>query len=486
MQQGKLLIDGNWIDGDSPIISINPATEEPIGRVGSANEGIIEDAVNAAIKAHNKWDELSLWERAKYLKNMAQIILENADSIKELITKEMGRPIVESEIEVNETVDMINFFAEEGKAYLDGRTLPINSSLFPDKFSFIERDSVGVIAIIKPWNYPLELPIWAIAPALLAGNTIVFKPSEYTSLVGLEIGKIAKQAKLPDGVLNIIFGDREIGENLVKSDVDMISFTGSIETGKNIMRNSSEKLHKLSLELGGSDPLIVYPSADLEEAINGAVWGRYTNCGQVCVSAKRIILFEEIADEFLIKFKQKTSKLKIGNGLNRDVDIGPLVSDKQRKKLMDMVKEATDKGAKLLLGGKIPLNQKKGYFFEPTILSDVNEKMRVMNEETFGPVASIIIVKNEEQAINISNSNRFGLGASIWTTDLDTVFRARKKIKSGMIWVNDINVAYPNCPWGGIKNSGIGKDLGKEGILEYTLTKHINIDYGKKISRDWW
>lgn len=482
----KMLINGKWIEGNTTFESIDPATEDVIGISYSANEGIVREAVDAANEAYGDWSKSSLWQRASFLKKMAGIIRERAGDLKRLITLEMGKPQFESEIETYETADMIDFFAEEGKAYLTGETLPINSSVFPNKFSFTIEESVGVVGIIKPWNYPLELPFWSIAPALLAGNTIIFKPSEYTPLIGIEIGKIAHAAELPPGVLNVIPGDGVVGEQLVKSDVDMIAFTGSVETGKKIMKNSSEKLHKLSLELGGSDPFIVCCSADIEEAANGALWGRFANCGQVCVSAKRIILLEEIGERFIDLFLNKVLALKIGNGLNPQTDLGPLVSEKQRQKVISQVKDALDKGAELKCGGKIPSGFNKGFFYEPTVLLNLNEEMRVLNEEVFGPVAPLLTAKDMNNAIELANSTTFGLGASVWTTDMDEMWTTIRKINAGMIWINEINVAYPNCPWGGVKQSGFRKELAKEGVLEYTNLKHVNVDYSKNETRDWW
>ena len=481
-----MYINGKWVDSRSTLISVNPATEEVIGEAYCADEELVQEAVASARKAQEEWSSLSAWERSKYLKRMADQLIKNADEIKELITTEMGRPIFESEIEVYETADMINFFAEEGKAFLSGETYPINNSMFPDKMSFSVREPLGVVGVIKPWNYPLELPMWAIAPALLTGNTVVFKPSELTPLVGTKIAELAEEAGFPPGVFNLIHGDGSVGEKLVLSDVDMIAFTGSVETGKKIMKNSSVKLHKLSLELGGSDPFLVLPSADLEEAVNGAVWGRFTNCGQVCVSAKRIILVKDIANEFINKFKEKVSKLNIGNGLSPETDIGPIVSEEQRKLLIDQLNDTLKQGAKLELGGRIPPNHTKGFFFEPTILTNITPNMRTWKEEVFGPIASIMIVDSVDDAIKVANDSQFGLGASVWSNDLEEVFYTVNKLKCGIIWVNEINVAYANHPWGGVKYSGISKELGREGILEYTNLKHINIDYGKEKTREWW
>lgn len=486
MESVKMFINGKWVESGQIIESINPATEEILGQACCADAGIVASAVEAARQALGFWRELSLWERAKYLRRIADAILDNEDYLKKLITQEMGRPLAESEIEVYETADMVNFFAEEGKAFLAGETLPINSAIFPNKFSFTVREPVGVVGIIKPWNYPLELPMWSIAPALLAGNTVVFKPSELTPLVGAAIGRIAEEVELPPGVLNVVFGAGDVGELLTNSGVDMIAFTGSVDTGKHIMRNSSYHLHKLSLELGGSDPFIVLPSADLEEAVNAAVWGRFTNCGQVCVSAKRIIVLKEIAKPFTEAFVEKTLQLRVGNGLDPETDVGPLVSNEQRSMLMEQIEDAVGKGAIIKCGGKIPSAFEKGFFYEPTILTDVKPGMKVLCEEVFGPAASILVVETIDEAARLANDSHFGLGASVWTTDLDAAFYLMHKLKSGMVWINEINVAYPTCPWGGIGNSGFGKELGREGVLEYTNVKHINIDFGKAKTREWW
>ena len=254
---------------------------------------------------------------------------------------EMGRPLFESNIEVRKTLEMVKYFANEGKTYLEGEAIPIN----PDTFSITRYEPVGVVGVIKPWNYPLLLPFWAIAPALLAGNTVVFKPSDLTPFVGIEIGKICQDAGVPDGVINVVTGDGSTGECLVSSDINMVSFTGSSQTGKHIMKNSAEKLHRISLELGGSDAFIVFKDADIEEAINGAVWGRFMNCGQVCVSPKRIFVEDDIADSFIEGFVNKAKDLVIGNGLDPGTDIGPMVSAEQREKLELQVEDAVRKGA---------------------------------------------------------------------------------------------------------------------------------------------
>lgn len=483
---GRLLIDGKWVECNKKLESLNPATGEIIGTVCLGGEKEVNAAVKVARQAYESWKNTNIWSRAELLKKIADEIIRRTDELKELITTEMGRPLPESDIEVIETSDMINYFANEGKTYLEGESIPINPDIFPNKFSYTIYEPIGVIGIIKPWNYPLELPFWSLAPALLAGNTIVFKPSELTPFVGIEIGKICQDAGIPDGVVNIITGDKNTGKHLVNSDVDMISFTGSVEAGKDIMKNSADKLHKISLELGGSDPFIVFSDADFDEAINGALWGRFTNCGQVCVAAKRIFVEETIFEKFVTNYVERVKQLNVGNGLEKTTDVGPLVSEKQRERIKMQIEEAVQKGARIECGGKFHQGLQQGYFFEPTVITNINENMKVMCEEVFGPVAVIKPFKDEGEAIKLANNSYFGLGASVWTTNLDTAFRVTKQLESGMVWINEINVAYAQCPWGGIKNSGTGRELSKYGIREYANIKHVNIDYGNENTRPWW
>lgn len=486
MREARNLVAGEWRASDIEFVTVNPATGESIGMAYAASKNEVQSAVSAARSAVTDFQKLSLQDRASALRKMAEAIVASADDLKELITLEMGRPIAESEIEVYETADMLNYFAEEGKAFLSGEAPPVNSSLFPGKLSLTRREALGVVGIIKPWNYPLELPFWSIGAALLAGNSVVLKPSELTPLVGAEIGRIVLEADLPSGTLNIIQGNGKTGECLVDSDIDMISFTGSVETGKRVMEVASRRVTKVSLELGGSDPFLVLDDATLEEAVNGAVWGRFTNCGQVCVSAKRIIVVDDIADLFIDELVKKVKALRIGDGSDPNTDIGPLVSQSQRDRVMSQVEDAVAKGAKILAGGKIPNGHEAGFFYEPTVMVNVTSNMRVLKEEVFGPVAVIQRAHDFEEAIQRANQSDFGLGASVWTTSVSKAFQAAERIRSGTVWINEINVAYPSCPWGGTSMSGFGKELGKEGIFEYTSLKHINVDYSASRTRDWW
>ncbi len=482
MLEGKLLIGGKWIPCESKFESLNPATGEVFGRVCLAGKKEVTEAVKAARLAFPDWKKTDLSERARIFTRIGDEILKRKQELRTLITMEMGRPMLESEIEVLLTHEMVKYFANEGKIYLEGDAIPINQ----DEISFTRFEPVGVVGIIKAWNFPLLLPFWAIAPALIAGNTAVLKPSDLTPFVGIEVGKICQDAGIPDGVINVVTGDGSTGECLVRSDIDMVSFTGSAETGKNIMKNSAEKLHRTSLELGGSDAFIVFKDADIDEVINGAVWGRFMNCGQVCVSPKRIFVEDDIADSFIEGFVNKTKSLVVGNSLDPDTDIGPMVSMKQREKLELQVEDAVKRGAVIECGGKIPQALRDGYYYEPTVLTGVTPEMKVMNEEVFGPVAVISVFGNLEEAIALANGTIYGLGASVWTKSLETAMRMSSQLECGMVWINEICTLHPQCPWGGIKHSGMGKDLSRYGIREFVSIKHVNINFGTEKIRPWW
>ncbi|HEY9247470.1 MAG TPA: aldehyde dehydrogenase family protein [Candidatus Methanoperedens sp.] len=482
MLEGKLLIGGKWVSCDNKFESLNPATGEVLGMAGLAGKSEISEAVEAARSAFLNWKKTRINERAGVVIRIVDEILKRSQELKTLITMEMGRPLFESDIEVRKTSEMIKYFANEGIKYLEGEAIPISQ----DKFSFTRFEPVGVVGIIKPWNYPLLLPFWAIAPAILAGNTVVLKPSDLTPFVGIEIGKICQDAGVPDGVVNIATGNAGTGEILVSSDIDMVSFTGSARTGKDIMRNSAEKLHRVSLESGGSDAFIVFKDADIEGALNCALWGRFMNCGQVCVSPKRIFVEDAIAESFIKGFVKRAKNLIIGNGLDPGTDIGPMVSMEQRDKLQLQVEDAVRKGAIIECGGKIPSSLQEGYYYEPAVLTGVTSEMKVMTEEVFGPVAVISVFHNMAEAVALANSTVYGLGASAWTKRLDTAMYMASQLECGMVWINETCMLYPQCPWGGIKHSGMGKDLSRYGIREFASIKHVNINIGTEETRPWW
>jgi len=465
------------------IQSINPATEEVIGEVEVSEKKDVSKAVKSARKAFKNWKSVDISEKSELIKNIAKLMKERKKELSELITKEMGKPIFESEGEIDETVGEIEWFANESKKYIEDDILDLG---LPETNAKIVFEAIGVAGVITPWNYPINNPMWKIIPALITGNTIVFKPSELSSLCGKEIENLIKDAGIPAGVFNIIYGDEAVGKHLVNSNVDMISLTGSSETGKFVASKAGKKLKRTVLELGGSDPFIVLEDAIFEQVVNGAVYGRLVNCGQVCTSAKRIFVAEKIFDEFVNQFVEKTKKLKVGNGLEPDTDIGPIISKEQLEKVENQVKDAADKGAKILCGGKRPESLSKGYFYLPTVLINVNNKMKVLKEEVFGPVAPIVKFKNIKEAIKLANKTKYGLGASIWTSDVNKGGDIARRLECGMVWINDVGTPYPQCPWGGVKESGIGRELSKYGILDFVNIKSVITTTSKDRKRAWW
>lgn len=481
-----MYINGAWVEGAEAFTTVNPATGQAFGSVYQASEENVAVAVEAARTAYPEWRALAVGERSKILAKAADLLLARygeqgeITDLKQLIMSEMGKRLPEADIEVVESSDMIRFFANEATRLLSPTQPKLDEQLWPTKRSVVVCEPIGVVGVIKPWNYPLEIPIWAIAPALVAGNVVVFKPSEYSTFVGLEIGKLFEEAELPAGVLNIITGDGEVGKMIVRQPkIDMISFTGSVAVGREISEECGKQLKKCNLELGGSDPAIVEEDVDLELAANGLVWGAFCNAGQVCVRTKRAFVNKAIAEGLIQLIVEKTRALRAG------VDFGPIVSETQLSRLEDQVADAIGKGAEVLCGGS-RVAELGGSYYSPTVITNVNSSMRVMTEECFGPVLPIVIVTNTQEAIELSNDTVYGLGASVWTSDLQKGERISNSIQAGMVWVNDVNVAYAQAPWGGIKDSGIGVELSEWGLFEYVHRKHINLETSSDTHRYWW
>jgi len=488
MAKSSIFIEGQWVDAERNEVSICPSNGMPVGNYSNASSGHVALAMKAAKNAFNVWSSTPVTIRAKLLQAAANSIRSHAKTISSLISSEMGKPMPEAEIEVAETADMISFMAEQAAPTLAGEICPVDVSLFPGKFNFVCPRPLGVVAIIKPWNYPLEMPAWAIAGALLAGNTVILKPSEHSPLVAEALVECFIEADLPSGTIGLLTGGPDVGEALALSHPDCVSFTGSLETGMKLSRLLAGRPVKLLLELGGKDPFIVCEDADLELAARGATWGAFTNCGQVCTSAERIIVVRSISDEFIRLFLQHARSLRLGDPSDREVDIGPLVSKKQLEKVRNQVDSAVADGAKVLCGGKQPELSKlrKGFYYEPTILTDVKSTMTVWTEETFGPVAPVMIVDDLNDAIAIANDGNYDLGASIWTRSLSNAFSLSASVRAGNIWVNDVNVAFPSSPWGGFLRSGSGKELSRMALLEYSAHSHISVDYNSDTTRAWW
>ncbi len=443
-------------------------------------------AVEAASNALPLWSSWTVSRRAEIVRNAANILIDlygeegEETPLKRLISHEVGKRLPEADIEVIESSDIMGYYSENAVRLLAPKEPALNQKLWASKRSMIEYEPVGVVGIIKAWNYPLETPIWSLAPSLIAGNTVVFKPSEHSSFVGIEIGKIFEKAGIPKGVLNIVTGKKETGKHLARhGKVNLIDFTGSVETGRKIAISCSASLKKYRLELGGNDAAIVCRDADLELTSNGLVWGAFCNSGQVCVGIKRAFVDKTIFDTIVELIVNKTKSLVPTK------DYGPLISEEQLVAVEGFVADALDKGAKILTGGK-RLESQSGYYYPPTVLTGITADMRLMNEECFGPLLPIISVNNTEEAIILTNKSTYGLGASIWTSNKKNGVEVARRIQSGMVWINDVNVAFPETPWGGVKNSGVGFALSDQAIYGYIEYKHISIEESRENKRTWW
>jgi acyl-CoA reductase-like NAD-dependent aldehyde dehydrogenase len=379
----------------------------------------------------------------------------------------MGKAIKEARSEVEKCAWAIEYFADHGKIFATGEVVNTDA-----RKSIIIFEPLGVIGSIMPWNFPYWQGLRFAAPSLMVGNTIVLKPASATMQCGIEIEKTFEKAGVPDGVFQALVGDSSMAETLIDSDgISAVTFTGSVPVGAKVAQRATSQLKKTVLELGGSDPFIVCEDADIEKASTGAVKGRFINCGQSCIASKRFIVTKKVANEFIEKFVQKTEKLKVGDPLSDDTDIGPVVSAKSLENMEGIVNRTLKEGAELLTGGERIKN--KGYFFSPTILKNVLPHMEIAQEEVFGPVAPIITADDEREAITIANDSKFGLGASIWTQDLDKAETLSSLVQSGIVTVNSVVVSDPRVPFGGVKNSGFGRELSRYGMLEFVNIKSV-------------
>lgn len=486
MKQNQFYIDGIWQDGTKTISTFNPSNGEIFGKIFSANAQEVNKAVLAAKRALPAWKEKSIEERSEILGNVVNLLVEEYGSagelteFKSLISAEMGKRLPEADIEVIESSDMLAYFVKNGGEILKTKILSLNQDLWATKSSQIVFEPVGVVGIIKAWNYPLEIPIWSISPALIAGNTVVFKPSEHSTFVAEYLVKLFEKAGLPPGVLNLISGNAETGKLLVKNnEINMISFTGSVEAGTQIGIECASRHVKYSLELGGNDAALVDFDADIELTANGLVWGAFCNSGQVCTGTKRVFISHQISDQLISQITEKTQALR------KDIDFGPVISKEQLEIIENFVTDAVQKGAKVLTGGK-RISNSKGFYFEPTVLLDVTIEMNLMKEECFGPILPIVIVTDISDGVRIANDTKHGLGASVWTTDPIKAEIIARQLEVGMVWINDVNVAFPEAPWTATKSSGNGIDLSEFSIYEYVNIKHINKDLSSDKRRIWW
>jgi len=487
-----LFINGQFIKTAEKQNVINPSTGKVIAGVCLASAAEVELALVSAREAfdHGPWPQFSLSQRKEFIFKIAQGILDNAAHLTQLEMQNTGKPIKEATfMDIPSSAKTFEFIANNFTSYLQDEEMNVSE----DARSRLIREPMGVVVLIVPWNYPLLITCWKLASALAAGNTVILKPSSLTPLTALELAKIIHQAQLPAGVVNVINGNGAVvGEELCKDKrVDMVSFTGSNEVGKQILQYSSKSVKKMIMELGGKSASLIFDDVDLEVTVNSSLASIFLNQGQMCTAMSRIFVQEGIYDKFLSDFVAKAKRIKLGLADDFQTQMGPLITDAQRKKVIAYIEKAKTEGAKVLCGGKIPDNAelKNGYFFEPTVLADAGVHAHVFKEEVFGPVVLVHKFSGSDEAVMLANSVEFGLAACIWSKDLVQAQELAKKLNSGTVWINTYGMFYNQLPYGGFKQSGFGKELGKEGFLEYTRLKNIVLDQsqdGKPLVNYWY
>lgn len=476
----KLLIGGQWVEAASgkTFETLNPATAEVLAHVAEGDQEDVNRAVQAARKAfEGPWSQITPAERSRLIWKLADLIEERADLLAQLETLDNGKPFTVARREdLGQTVDLFRYYAG-WPTKIQGNTVPVS---IPNIFGYTRREPVGVCAAIVPWNYPLNMAAWKLAPALAAGCTVVLKPAEQTPLSALLLGQLVLDAGIPLGVVNVVTGFGEAGAALSgHMDVDKVAFTGSTEVGRLIMQAAGKSnLKKVSLELGGKSPNIIFADADLEAAKVGAAGGIFYNMGQDCTAGTRVFVEQQIYDEIAQSLAESGRHLKIGNGLDPSTDMGPLVSKEQLERVSSYVHIGEQEGARALSGGERVSTGElaRGYFFEPTVFTGVRNDMRIAQEEIFGPVVSVIPFKNVEDVIRQGNDVSYGLGAGIWTDNLQKAHKVAAALKAGSVWVNIYNTNDPAMPFGGYKQSGIGREMGFEAIELYTEVKSVWIN----------
>ncbi|HJZ57580.1 MAG TPA: NAD-dependent succinate-semialdehyde dehydrogenase [Gemmataceae bacterium] len=471
----QLFINGEWVDSSSgkKLAVINPATEETIAQVSFGTRVDCKRAIAAAAEAMKAWMKLTPYDRAKVLKKTAELMRERADALARTMTMEQGKPVPEAKAEVMHSADTFEWFAEEGKrAY--GQVIPQSN---PAKRHMTIKHPVGVVGAIGPWNFPITLQARKIAPALAAGCTIVCKPASQTPLSLVGVFECLIDAGLPRGVANLVIGPAsEIADEFMQNvAVRKISFTGSTDVGKKLMKQAADQLKRLSLELGGHAPFIVFPDADPEVVAKAAVLGKFRNNGQVCISPSRFYVHKDVEKRFTEVAVAEALKLKMGNGLDEGVVVGPMFEKKAMENTLELVADAKGKGAQVLTGGKRSEKFPKGYFFEPTILKGLTPDAKMLTEEPFAPVMPVLDFSRIEDVIAAANNTRYGLAAYVFTNDLTVAWRMAEGLEAGIIGLNDPVPATPQCPFGGMKESGLGRELAHEGLEAYLETKYVSM-----------
>ena len=485
VEEYRNYIGGEWVDAVSgeTFDVTNPATEEVFATVPNGGREDARRAIEAARLAFDsgEWTSLEPEERKRILLSVVDRLAEAEDELATLETKQAGMTIrATSTVVVGYCLHHWDYFSRQAtrpmQEPLEPVTYPTNS------YNFVLREPIGVCAGIIPWNFPLVMAVWKLAPALAMGNTCVLKPASNTPLTALRLAEILDDTDLPKGVVNVITGGgATVGEELASNPgVDKVSFTGSTVVGRRIMQLASSTIKKTTLELGGKSPNIVFEDADMEQAVDGALWATFFHQGQVCESGTRLLVPESIHDEFVERLVERARQIKLGDTMDHESDLGPLVSAQQRETVENYVRIGKEEGAKLVLGGGRPQGDgyERGYWFEPTIFTEVDNSMTIAQEEIFGPVLSVIKFSDDDEAIRIANDSIYGLASGVWSTDPDRCLETAKRLKAGTVWINDFHLINCIAPFGGYKQSGIGRELGPYGLNEYTEVKHVHWDLG--------
>ena len=475
LKKYKMFINSEWVESEDGknFDSINPSTGKAWANIPEASANDVDKAVNAAYKAFSEgeWSSITPTQRGKYLRKLGEILADKSEELGKIESIDTGKLLKETRWQAKYIAEYFHYYAGCADK-IEGSTLPVDK---PDMFAFNMREPLGVVAAIVPWNSQLFLVAVKIGPALAAGNTVVLKASEHASAAMLEFGKIIEEAGFPKGVVNIISGHGDpCGKSLTTHPlVHRISFTGGPNTARHVIKNSAENFAQVSLELGGKSPFIVFDDADIESAVNGSIAGIFGASGQSCVAGSRLYLHEKIADKFLEKMINLSSKINIGDPLEDQTQMGPLATLGQMDLIQNEVSNAIKEGGKILNGGKKPANREKGWFYEPTIIECPNQKLRIVDTELFGPVLSVLRFKDEEEVLKMANDTKYGLAAGIFTKNSARSLRMSKAIRAGIVWINTYRVVSPIAPFGGFKDSGYGRESGMQAIYDYTRLKTV-------------
>ena len=474
--------------GARTVTSVNPATQENLRTFACATERDVQDAVVRAHLAQATWNAVGLRRRIDVLRAFQRLLHQRKSEVARVITSEAGKPYVEALLtEVSVVLDAARFLVQNATSLLREQPVPHGNLAMKAKTGRVLREPYGVIGIISPWNYPFSIPSTEALAALVAGNAVVLKPSELTTLCGLELESLLHSAGVPKDVFQVLPGDGPTGVALLNSALDKIIFTGSVPTGKRVAQAAAARLVPAVLELGGKDPMLVLRDADLDVVSSGAVWGAFVNAGQTCLSVERCYVHRSLFEEFALACAHKAEQLRVGNGMDENTDVGPLIHERQLAIVESHVEDARQRGARVLTGGK-RLPELGRNFYSPTVLADVTHEMRIMREETFGPVLPIMAFDSEEEAVRLANDSEFGLAASIWTADTSRGQALARQIQAGTVMVNDVVSCFgiSEAPHGGIKASGLGRTHGSFGLEEMVWVKYVDSDRLPGMKKVWW